>query len=87
MIADSSMIIYANLEQRCSNILISINTSVVIFYALGGFTRCSTKDENDSHGTEFDFRVKMEFLSRLMSPSSSRLRRQPIFSTNYLSPL
>lgn len=55
------MIIYANLERRRSNILMSINASVVIFYTLGGFARCSAKDEDDPRGTGFDFRVKMEF--------------------------
>ncbi|KAF3054425.1 Odorant receptor 421, partial [Nylanderia fulva] len=78
MITDSSMIIYAKLERRRFNILMSINASIVIFYVFGGSSRCSAKDENDPRGTGFDFRVKMEFpfeINEILShrPTISRI--------------
>ncbi|XP_011631019.1 odorant receptor 22c-like [Pogonomyrmex barbatus] len=54
------MIIYANLSRRYSNILMSINASAAVFYALGGLVRRSTKNEDDPRGTRFDLPVKME---------------------------
>lgn len=55
------MIIYANLSRRCSNILMSINASAAVFYALGGLVRSSAKDKDDPRETRFDLPVKMEF--------------------------
>ncbi|XP_025163772.1 uncharacterized protein LOC112590685 [Harpegnathos saltator] len=55
------MVIYANLSRRYCNILMSINASAAIFYALGGFVRRSAKDEDNPRGTKFDFPVQMDF--------------------------
>lgn len=55
------MIINANLSRRRTNILMSINASIVILYTLEGLVRCPAKDEDNPYGTEFDLRVQMEF--------------------------
>lgn len=55
------MIIYANLSRRCSNILMSINASTAVFYALRDLVRRSAKDEDSPRETRFDLPVKMEF--------------------------
>ncbi|KAL6254511.1 hypothetical protein P5V15_014564 [Pogonomyrmex californicus] len=61
------MIIYANLSRRYSNILMSINASAAVFYALGGLVRRSTKNEDDPRGTRFDLPITtiVQFLHEL----------------------